>query len=154
MKKKKIREKVGSRKRNKENKDKWMQNDQVGQGFQIQRADRWKSSFVLGLNLLLHIYIFSETSGKSQSALLMYWSLSSPKKSNWANMISFAKSRVKTTFHQMGPFLFQLSGCGPLITAHSPNYKVYFEHIALFLVSQWPLMIPLKSMVTGGFFQF
>lgn len=126
------------------------ENDQVGLLFQTQTADLWKSSFAEGFNLLLHSYFFSETSPKSQSALLMYWSLSSPEKSNRANIISFAKSRVKTILPQMGPFLSQLSGCGSLITAHSPNYKVYFEHIALFLESQWPLMISLKALVTGG----
>lgn len=76
------------RERNKENKDQWAKNDQVGLYFQIRTADLWKSSLVWGFNSLLGIPFFSETSPQNQSALLMYWSLSSLEKSNWENMIS------------------------------------------------------------------
>lgn len=74
--------------RDKENRDQSAKNDQVGLYFQIWTADLWQSSLLWAFNFLLGISFFSETSPQNQSALLMYWSLSSLEKSNWENMIS------------------------------------------------------------------
>lgn len=71
---------------------------------------------------------------QSQSALQMHWSHSSLEKSNCANIISAAHNQrsQRPFLHQMVLFLSELSVCGFLITAPSPNYQVYFEHRACF----------------------